>query len=143
MAQPLHEQKNDVREMLVNTARKDLNSLASRAQGKMYFGLDLISSYFSDDDGSIRSKAAEVYILRTYRGYTVHDVEVIESKDVVDKTPAALLHTVWKYSPPGVQGTMKLGYLVLVPDADSLTPLQMSWVMPSATEISEIEIVVA
>lgn len=144
MDQPLHEQRSQVREMLVNTARKDLTALAQAHDSKasMYFGVDLITSYFADDDESVRSKAAEVYILRTYRGYTVHDVEVIAPKDVVEQTPAACLHMVWKYSPPGVS-ERRTGYLVVLRDVDGMDSLKKSWVLPSLPQISEVQIVVA
>lgn len=145
MNKPLSQRREDVRDLLVDTARKDLTSLANSydTERRMYFGLDLISSFLSDDDASIRTKAAELYILRTYRGYSVDDIDTIESKDVVGNTPAAVLHLLWTFSPPGATGQRYKGYAVILPDMDAYDSLKKSWTLPSLPEIAEIHILVA
>eukprot|EP00445_Apocalathium_hangoei_P043602 CAMPEP_0203975960 /NCGR_PEP_ID=MMETSP0359-20131031/100874_1 /ASSEMBLY_ACC=CAM_ASM_000338 /TAXON_ID=268821 /ORGANISM="Scrippsiella Hangoei, Strain SHTV-5" /LENGTH=2073 /DNA_ID=CAMNT_0050914163 /DNA_START=62 /DNA_END=6283 /DNA_ORIENTATION=+ len=146
MRKPLNTRREEVKSMLIDTSRKDLVKVANAhdTERRMYFGLDLISSFFSDEDGLIRTKAAEVYILRTYRGYTVDDIDTVESKEVVDKTPAALLHLLWSFSPPGVEGPRKKGYAIMLPDINAFDSLKTSWAMPpQAAEIAEIHILVA
>jgi len=145
MNKPLGMRREDLRDTLLKSTRKDLLALANShdAERRMYFGLDLISSLFSDEDQSVRSKAVEVYILRTYRGYTVQDVETVDAKDVVDKTPAAQLHLTWTFAPPGVQQKTQKGYAIVLPDMSAYESLVESWKIPAAPEITEIHILVA
>jgi len=145
MNKPLSMRRDDLRNTFLNTTRKDLATLANSydSERRMYFGLDLISSFFSDADASIRSKAAEVYILRTYRGFHIEDLEVVDTKDVVDGTPAACLHLMWTFSPPGVQEKALKGYAIILPDMSACESLAKSWTLPSAPEITEVHILVA
>eukprot|EP00928_Gymnodinium_smaydae_P014612 TRINITY_DN15382_c0_g1_i1.p1 TRINITY_DN15382_c0_g1~~TRINITY_DN15382_c0_g1_i1.p1 ORF type:complete len:2081 (+),score=604.78 TRINITY_DN15382_c0_g1_i1:101-6343(+) len=142
---PFNERREEVKTLLMNTARKDLESLAKHDvfEGKSYFGLDLISDFFKDEDSSIRTKAVELYLRRLHRGYTLHDVETIESKDVVDSTPAGCYHASFKSTPSGATGVSS-GYLALLPDFSVLSKLKSSWSMPAASgPLAEAHVLVA
>jgi len=145
MKKPLSLRREEVHSMLINTPRKELEKVANAydTERRMYFGLDLISSMFSDPDSTVRSKAAEVYLLRTYRGYHVDDIDIVDSSDVVSGTPAASLHLMWTFSPPGVTSASRKGYAIVVPDVESFESLKKSWTLPAASEISDLHVLVA
>eukprot|EP00405_Crypthecodinium_cohnii_P020766 CAMPEP_0206482608 /NCGR_PEP_ID=MMETSP0324_2-20121206/38966_1 /ASSEMBLY_ACC=CAM_ASM_000836 /TAXON_ID=2866 /ORGANISM="Crypthecodinium cohnii, Strain Seligo" /LENGTH=2089 /DNA_ID=CAMNT_0053960569 /DNA_START=18 /DNA_END=6287 /DNA_ORIENTATION=- len=145
MRKPLSLRREEVHSMLINTPRKELVKVANAydTERRMYFGLDLISSMFSDPDGAVRNKAAEVYIMRTYRGYDVSDIDVVDSSDVTTGTPSAALHLMWSFSAPGVTTMPRKGYVIVLPDFNCFESLKKSWTFPSAPEISDLHILVA
>lgn len=141
---PLKTGKAELRSTLASTSRRDLANIATAfdTDRRTYFSLDAIAQFFSDEDSSIRSKALEMYILRSHRGYEIQDIEVVDAKEVIDKTPAAVLHTIWGWAHPGAHGASLKGYAIIVPSVESFKSLKASWSMPNLPEISELHILV-
>jgi acetyl-CoA carboxylase/biotin carboxylase 1 len=144
-AKPFNERKDEIRTVLCTTPRKDLGVLANmyNTNSKSYFGLDLMSSLFCEEDPAVRLKAVEVYIQRMYRGFKIGEFERIEAKDVVEGAPVGTLHVTWSFHCQGVPATVHHGYAIVLSDMGALALLQKSWVLPSVPGISKIHILVA
>eukprot|EP00931_Biecheleriopsis_adriatica_P068099 TRINITY_DN4212_c0_g1_i3.p1 TRINITY_DN4212_c0_g1~~TRINITY_DN4212_c0_g1_i3.p1 ORF type:complete len:2077 (+),score=502.62 TRINITY_DN4212_c0_g1_i3:244-6231(+) len=142
---PLNMQVGDLRKILTETSRENLGQVAGLIQGteagdkSSYFGADIVSTFLGDADASIRNKASELYILRTHRGFTLHDINLVETKGV------GLCGLLWTFSPRGALDIKKKGFAIVLPNVDAYDSLKKSLasVLPEVPEISTVHILVA
>lgn len=74
-------------------------------------GVELLASHFGDDEPLARSRALEVFVRRTYRGFEVSEL-------TVEDAGPSQLHCIWKFSYPGSEPsttTMRGGSCKVVP----------------------------
>lgn len=135
---PKDERRQLVREYLQKNKREDLKSFAVSDvfAGQTHWGLDGISSMFTDKDDSIPPKAVEVFIRRVYRGYTLNEFSFFRAQ------PESFMHAVWASKFEGVPGMTRQGYVVCVPDTKAYQELTKNW-KPPQESIDEIHIIVA
>jgi len=108
-----------------------------------YIGTDMCTVFLGDADPAVRNRALEVFIRRIYRTFEVFDFNIIESKDVVDGTPGAVLHAGWTFKYPGVTTKELQAYAVVVANTGAFEALAKSWVMPADPEYAEVHVLVA
>uniref|UniRef100_A0A7S4GNE6 Acetyl-CoA carboxylase n=1 Tax=Oxyrrhis marina TaxID=2969 RepID=A0A7S4GNE6_OXYMA len=134
-AKPFFEQREEVRRILVNTSRGRLGELApvDAVAGQ---GVDLISSFFGDKDTAVRAKAAEVFIRRLHRSYSVSEFDSVEGG------PSDTLQLTWKLGFPGVGKANLDAHCIVVQNVDSMESLASGWKLPSS-QLQEVNIFVA